>query len=94
MLVWKDLVKIVYFIYIFIWSFFLKGYYRVCGSISLIKGLKNVVVDIGNLWDRDYILDGMYMCVFKEKNVVNYREWEFWIEICRLFINKYWYIYV
>lgn len=94
MLVWKDLVKTVYFIYIFIWSFFSKGHHRACGSISLIKGPKNVVVDTGNPWDRDHILDGMYMCVFKEKNVANHREWEFWTEICRSPINKYWYIYV
>lgn len=44
----------------------------------MIKGPKNVVVDTGNPWDRDHILDGMYMCVcLKKKNVANHREWEF-----------------
>lgn len=64
----------------FLYEVFLsKGQQRACGSISLIKGPKNVVVDTGNPWDRDHILDGMYryMCVFKEKNVANHREWEF-----------------
>lgn len=70
MLVWKDLVKTVYFIYIFIWSFLSKGHHRACGSISLIKGPKNVVVDTGNPWDRDHILDGMYMCVCLKKKML------------------------
>nr|XP_022288257.1 metallo-beta-lactamase domain-containing protein 1-like [Crassostrea virginica] len=32
---------------------------RACGSISLIKGPKNIVVDTGNPWDRDHILEGL-----------------------------------
>lgn len=36
-----------------------QGHHRACGSISLIKGPKNVVVDTGNPWDRDHILDGL-----------------------------------
>lgn len=36
----------------------------------MIKGPKNVVVDTGNPWDRDHILDGMYMCVCLKKKML------------------------
>lgn len=35
----------------------------------MIKGPKNVVVDTGNPWDRDHILDGMYSVVFLKKKM-------------------------
>lgn len=37
----------------------------------MIKGPKNVVVDTGNPWDRDHILDGMYRyCVCLKKKML------------------------
>ncbi|XP_061194177.1 metallo-beta-lactamase domain-containing protein 1-like [Saccostrea echinata] len=36
-----------------------QGQQRACGSISLIKGPKNIIVDTGNPWDKEHILDGL-----------------------------------
>ncbi|XP_033096096.1 metallo-beta-lactamase domain-containing protein 1-like isoform X2 [Anneissia japonica] len=36
-----------------------EGHQRADGSITLIKGQKNIMVDTGNAWDRQVILDGL-----------------------------------
>lgn len=35
------------------------GQQRSCGSITLVKGPRNVIVDTGNPWDRDLIIEGL-----------------------------------
>lgn len=35
------------------------GFQKACGSITLLKGPHNVLVDTGNPWDKDLILDGL-----------------------------------
>ena len=32
---------------------------RACGTITLVKGPKNIIVDTGNPWDRDIIIEGL-----------------------------------
>lgn len=35
------------------------GQQRACGTITLLKGPSNVIVDTGNPWDKDLILEGL-----------------------------------
>jgi len=34
---------------------------KACGTISLVKGAKNIMVDTGNPWDKQLIIDGMLL---------------------------------
>ncbi|XP_048747316.1 metallo-beta-lactamase domain-containing protein 1-like [Ostrea edulis] len=45
------------------------GQQRACGSISLIKGPKNIIVDTGNPWDRDNILNGLKQNGLSPENI-------------------------
>ncbi|XP_069104935.1 metallo-beta-lactamase domain-containing protein 1-like isoform X2 [Argopecten irradians] len=35
------------------------GHQKACGTITLLKGAKNIIVDTGNPWDKDLILKGL-----------------------------------
>lgn len=35
------------------------GHQKACGTITLLKGPKNIIVDTGNPWDKDLILQGL-----------------------------------
>lgn len=35
------------------------GQQKACGSITLVKGPRNIIVDTGNPWDKDLILEGL-----------------------------------
>lgn len=37
---------------------FVSGQQKACGTITLLKGSSNVIVDTGNPWDKDLILEG------------------------------------
>ena len=40
------------------------GQQKACGSITLLKGPHNVIVDTGNPWDKDLILQGrVFFCL-------------------------------
>ena len=51
------------------------GQQKACGSITLLKGPHNVIVDTGNPWDKDLILQGRgFFCLeicIPAKEIIN-----------------------
>ncbi|KAL5004508.1 hypothetical protein ScPMuIL_017964 [Solemya velum] len=35
------------------------GSYRACGTVTVVKGLSNIIVDTGSPWDKDLIIQGL-----------------------------------